>query len=486
MVCDAHTAKDVTQGVFIALAQQCPQLTDRAVLSGWLHCTSRNLAVKAVRAEVRRRTREQEAAVMNELLSNAPDASWDTIAPHLDAALSELDEPYRDAILLRYFERKSAREMAYLLGVSDEAAQKRVSRAVDRLREFFAKRGITVGAGGLVAIITANAVQAAPVGLAVTISTVAAAAGTTLAATATATVTKAIAMTTTNKLMTTALVVLLAGSALLLWLQNASLHRDLANLRASVLDGTPPPASTKAAAESGITEPEKRQQRREYLELLRLRGRVTQLANQLRERNGADPGTGVRPNPSGEAPEGDSILFSAALTNRVSTGSSLVLGGWSRDGMRGYLVLTPVIQTSGIAPESERLAVQSQLVGAPESFWAQIGWGDAKSEKRRSTVSGVLTHEATDTLLLALKETKGAELSNTSLAKGPDGEKMGFGWSMDDEQGDGTLMSVELYPKIAPDGRSVDLGIRPSPVSTNTPIHPSMKTAGEASPSQRQ
>src|ERR1041385_471190 len=108
---------------------------------------------------------------MNELLSTGSDASWEHIAPHLDAALGELSEPDRDAVLLRYFEKKSAQEMAERLGISDEAAQKRVSRAVERLREFFAKRGVTIGASGLVVVISGNAVQSAPLGLTVAIST---------------------------------------------------------------------------------------------------------------------------------------------------------------------------------------------------------------------------------------------------------------------------------------------------------------------------
>src|SRR6185436_6148472 len=168
------------QGVFVALAQNARQLTGRPVLSGWLHRTAQNLAANVVRTEVRRRAREQEAAAMNELLADQPAAVWEQVAPLLDAALGELSEPDRDALLLRYFERKSAQEMAQTLGVTDEAAQKRVSRAVERLREFFAKRGITVGASGLVVVISANAVQAAPVGLPVTISTAVAMAGTTI------------------------------------------------------------------------------------------------------------------------------------------------------------------------------------------------------------------------------------------------------------------------------------------------------------------
>ena len=125
MVCDSHLAEDVTQGVFLALAKNALQLTDRPVLSGWLHRTAQNIAAQTVRTDVRRRAREREAAAMNELLSTGSQASWEHIAPHLDTAWGELSEPDRDALLLRFFERKSAHEMAQALGISDLAAQKR-------------------------------------------------------------------------------------------------------------------------------------------------------------------------------------------------------------------------------------------------------------------------------------------------------------------------------------------------------------------------
>lgn len=201
MVRDAHLAEDVTQGVFLALSRSAGQLTDRPVLSSWLHRTTHNLAANAVRTDVRRRAREQEAAAMNHLLSAEPGAVWEEIAPQLDAALGELTEPDRDALLLRYFERKSAREMAHTLGTSEEAAQKRVSRAVDRLRELLAKRGVTAGASGLVALISANAVQAAPAGLSLSITASVAVAYTTVATLTSSTATKTLAMTTLQKTM---------------------------------------------------------------------------------------------------------------------------------------------------------------------------------------------------------------------------------------------------------------------------------------------
>ena len=163
---------------------------------------------------------------MNELLSGEPDAAWEDIAPHLDAALGELSEVDRDALLLRYFQRKSAREMAQALGLSEDAAQKRVSRAVERLREFFAKRGVAVGASGLTVVISANAVQASPAGLAAAISTAAAVAGTTAATAMTATATKAIAMTALQKTIVAATLATAVVSSVFIQLRYRSSIRE--------------------------------------------------------------------------------------------------------------------------------------------------------------------------------------------------------------------------------------------------------------------
>jgi len=288
MICDAHAAKDVTQGVFVALAQNARQLTDRPALAGWLHGTARNLAAKAVRSEVRRRAREQEAVVMNELLSTNPDASWEHIAPYLDDALGELSEPDRDAVLLRYFKNHDLRTVGATLGISDDAAQKRVSRAVERLREFFAKRGVTVGASGLAVFISANAVQAAPVGLALTISTAAALTGTTLATTATITTTKAIAMTALQKTLVTATMAVLAGAGIYEARQASQLSNQV-----QMLQKQQEPLAERikqfesereeSARQLAALRDENERLNRNMSELLKLRGEVGTLRAQLNQ-----------------------------------------------------------------------------------------------------------------------------------------------------------------------------------------------------------
>src|SRR6185295_12331249 len=202
-------AEEVAQSTFTDLARNAARLKPDTVLTAWLYQVTRRTAIDVVRREARRQLREQIATEMNAM--NATTADWTHIEPLLDEAMHALDDTDRTAVLLRYFENKSLREVGQTLGTSDDAAQKRVSRAIERLREFFAKRGVTVGASGLGVVISANAVQAAPVGLAAAISTATALTATTIATAATVTATKAIAMTATQKTLVVATLVATVG-----------------------------------------------------------------------------------------------------------------------------------------------------------------------------------------------------------------------------------------------------------------------------------
>jgi len=282
MVRDAHLAEDVTQGVFVALARNARQLADHPVLAGWLHRTAQNLAANIVRSDVRRRLREKKAAVMNELISAEPDVLWEQIAPHLDAALNELSELDQAALLLRYFQNKSAREMAQILDTTEDAAQKRVSRAVDRLRELFSKRGVTIGAGGLVVVISANAVQAAPAGLAAAISSAAVLAGATVATTATATITKAIAMSTLQKTLITATIAATAGTGIYEAHQASTLRDQVQTFQQQQAPSTEQILELERQRDDAMNrlamfQQENEQLRQNMAELLKLRGEVAQL-----------------------------------------------------------------------------------------------------------------------------------------------------------------------------------------------------------------
>jgi RNA polymerase sigma factor (sigma-70 family) len=242
LVVDPHLAEDVTQAVFAALAQQAAKVVgklDRGMpLSGWLHVTTRNVAAKAVRTEVRRRAREQEAAAMHELSSAEDAAVWDQIAPHLDHALAELPEPDRNVLLLRFFERKTAREIGQRLGLKEEAAQKRITRALECLRELFVTRGVALTPTALVGILVTNAVQASPVALAggiakAVFTTSAITATPACLATSSAKLVSSLAMTKTQ---TAALVALTAALTVPLGFQQLTLNR----LRARIATGNAP------------------------------------------------------------------------------------------------------------------------------------------------------------------------------------------------------------------------------------------------------
>ncbi len=165
LVGETHLARDVAQMVFIGLARKPRSLHNPRVLAGWLYHTTRFKAASALRTEHRQRQRESTAMELNALDSDSQSV-WQDMAPQLDAAMDTLDLNDRDAVVLRFFKGKSLREVGQALGTSEDAAQKRVTRALEKLRSYFAHRGIAATAALIAAEISAHAVQSAPAGLA--------------------------------------------------------------------------------------------------------------------------------------------------------------------------------------------------------------------------------------------------------------------------------------------------------------------------------
>lgn len=180
---DPHLASDLTQAAFILLARKAPRLKAAPSVAGWLFQTVRFAARNARRAAWRRERHEQEAAIM---IPTSPepdtDSLWEQLAPLLNDALASLAVGDRDVLTLRFFENKSHEEIAARLGTGEAAARKRLSRAVERLRSFFARRGITVAGASLGLVLGSHSVSAAPAGLAGVVTGGALAKGATLPA----------------------------------------------------------------------------------------------------------------------------------------------------------------------------------------------------------------------------------------------------------------------------------------------------------------
>lgn len=168
---NAHSAEEITQAVFLILARKAGDLRAGAVLPGWLYHTTRLTAANYVKGEIRRERREQEAYMQSTTAGTEP--AWEEIAPLLDEAMGRLGTADRNAVVLRFFENKTAAEVATALQTTEAAAHKRVQRALEKLRRFFTRRGVTLTGTLLAGAVSAHAVTAAPIGLTATIATAA-------------------------------------------------------------------------------------------------------------------------------------------------------------------------------------------------------------------------------------------------------------------------------------------------------------------------
>jgi RNA polymerase sigma factor (sigma-70 family) len=167
---DAHRAKDVAQIVFTALARDAAALSHHTALTGWLYAATRNAAIDLVRSETRRRQREQKAHLMEDISSPETSADWEQLRPVLDEAMDELDGRDREAVLLRFFEGRPFAAVATALRVSEDAARKRVDRALEKLGGLLARRGITSTGGALAVLLANQTTVAAPAGVAASIT----------------------------------------------------------------------------------------------------------------------------------------------------------------------------------------------------------------------------------------------------------------------------------------------------------------------------
>jgi RNA polymerase sigma factor (sigma-70 family) len=277
---DPHLAEEITQAVFIVLARKARSLSPKTILSGWLCRTARNVSANTLKIQRRRQFREREAQMQSTL--NEPDSdAWSRIAPLLDEALHCLGQKEHDAVVLRFFDGKELKQVGAAMGTTEDGARMRVNRGLEKLREFFTKKGVTLSATAIAGAVAANSVQAAPVQLAVVI-TAAALSGTAVTTTAVIAATKAIAMTTLQKTLILSTAAVLTSGIILEARQLAKAHVEAQTLRQQLTPLTDEIQQLQGERDETARQIASLREENEKLnrstgELLRLRGEVGRL-----------------------------------------------------------------------------------------------------------------------------------------------------------------------------------------------------------------
>ncbi|HEX7862854.1 MAG TPA: sigma-70 family RNA polymerase sigma factor [Verrucomicrobiae bacterium] len=306
---DSHLAQDVSQKVFADLAKLAGSLGSDAMLGGWLHRHTCFVASKTMRSERRRQAREQQAVQMNEQMDHS-ETNLKAITPLLDDAINTLGSHDRQAIVLRYFEQRDLREVGVAIGSNEDAARKRVNRALEKLRDLLSRRGVALSTTALASALGAQAVCAAPLGLSVTVAT--AALSTAAAGGGTAiTILHLMSMTKLQGGVIAAVTLALSIPLVIQYRSAASLRAENDTLRAQVEQvAALTEENTRLSNQlAGAQQSTPTRSKEEFNELMRLRGQVGTLKKTAEEANAAA---------AAAKPTGESVLSGVAADPEMS------------------------------------------------------------------------------------------------------------------------------------------------------------------------
>jgi len=366
---DTHCAEDVAQTVFADLARLARKLPAGVMLGGWLHRRTCHVAANLMRSERRRQNRERQAVEMNALQDN-PEARFEEIAPLLHEAIDQLSEPDQAAIVLRFFEGRDLRWIGEVLDTNEDAAQKRVSRALEKLHVLLVRRGVALSGAGLAAMLGTQAVTAAPAGLAACISAGALA---TTAATGGGATLGLLQLMATAKLKIAVGTVVVAGLGTTLILEHQAQARLREHSRAlqqqvkQLARQAEGQSNLVIEANAGGSLPEE-----QFRELLRLRGEVSLLRQQkaewekLRAENrhlrtaAAVQGSGAASQPEKDYLPKESLAFAGYADPESAMQSSL----WAHTTLDGKTIL------AGFSPNQQAEWLKTHKT--PEGVAAQI------------------------------------------------------------------------------------------------------------------
>ncbi len=455
---DAHLAEDVSQTVFLHLAKKARHIPSGVLLGGWLHQAACNVAGTVRRAERRRQNREREAAQMKALEDDSG-SQCEHLTEMLDEVISQLPTEDRAAVLLRFFERRDFQAVGQALGSTEDAARMRVNRALEKLRVLLKRRGVTVSAAALGALLATEAVHAAPMGLAASVA-VDALAGAMAAGGLAWSVLKVMTIT---KLKAEVLgVALIGGLATGLVVQHQSLAR-LRNDNRLLRQQVQQLADTRAElAKAKVDRAELERLQRGQLELLRLRGEVTTLreaadaASKALQTHPLNPDTNTVPDTTPAQPK-----FQANLRVPVGDGQTLLTGGWaSKPGRRMFVLATPyVIDVAGNRDEKgNQVVLRTKIIELPDTALAQAGLNGMEATGDDSSLQQILSPSGAESLLQALSQAPGAQLVSQSRVTTLSGRQASV--EVTNDQGQPQGPDIGLLPIISNDGRSIDLSLQ--------------------------
>jgi len=267
---DSGMASDICQSVFVDLGRRASSLSENISLPGWLHRATRLTALAALRTQRRRIVREREAILMQEIERMDKSLDWNSVRDVIDAALDSLNKRDREAVLLRYFQKQSFRDISTALHVSEDAARMRVERSLEKLRAVLAKNGVTSTSAALSVALTAQSVASAPAGLSLSIAQAAS------VACIHSSLTSALTIMATTKLKLGIAAIIAAGAiagATHEHLTTKQLEAKLASLDSQDNSAT----EITPAKSTSLIDDELSKMRQEHLELMRLRGEVAEL-----------------------------------------------------------------------------------------------------------------------------------------------------------------------------------------------------------------
>lgn len=464
---DTALAEDVTQQVFIDLARKAVALPDSVFLAGWLHRHTCFTTAKVVRKELRRRYREQEAVAMAE---TNRDELMDRVGPDLDEALEELSDVDRDALILRFFKGESLRVVGAALQIGEDAAQKRVARAIERLQAALAGRGHAIPGLLLTTFLTQIGNIAAPATLAGSITAAALAAAGVGAAAKSVTIgtfLTTILMTKTKTALVSSVLLVGLGTPFLLQHRNLTRLTSANNQLRQELSQSRSDLST-AAQQSTRLDALTRSIESKTTELNALRAEVTWLRRELAETTNNVARVPVAAASEIEATELQStgpVRFTGTAQAVLTPGQTLIVGGWATEpGKRTLGLFTP----DATASDDGSILINSVYVSVPESLLAEPGWEHFLTSAPDQAGNAVFEAGQAGQFLDGLKEVEGADvLSAPRLTTLSGREAM-----ISSGERDGSVFSVTVLPVLGSDGRSVELVVSNSLQPPRPPTGP--------------